>query len=94
MITFLADHNIEGQALSLWGLLAKEGWLELISIQLVTFRDIGLSFESSDREVWRFAQANKMIILTDNRIFLFYNFIQIFPAMKEVIDGHRKISFK
>jgi len=67
MITFLADHNIEGQALSLWGLLAKEGWLELISIQLVTFTDIGLSFESSDREVWRFAQVNKMILLTDNR---------------------------
>jgi predicted nuclease of predicted toxin-antitoxin system len=67
MITFLTDHNIEGQALSLWGLLAKEGWLELISIQLVTFTDIGLSFESSDREVWRFAQANRMILLTDNR---------------------------
>jgi predicted nuclease of predicted toxin-antitoxin system len=36
-------------------------------IQLITFTDIGLSFESSDREVWRFAQVNQMIILTDNR---------------------------
>ena len=53
--------------MALWGLLAKEGWLALISVQLVTFTDIGLRFERSDREVWRFAQANGMILLTDNR---------------------------
>jgi hypothetical protein len=28
------------------------------------------------------------------RLFLLYKFIQIIPAMKEVIDGHCKISFK
>jgi len=29
--------------------------------------NVGLPFDSSDREVWRFAQANGMILLTNNR---------------------------
>ncbi len=28
---------------------------------------MGLPFDSSDREVWHFIQANKMILLTNNR---------------------------
>jgi len=67
MMTILADHNIEGDAERLWGTLASRGWLDLLSIRLVTFEEVGLSFESSDREVWRFAQANRMILLTENR---------------------------
>ena len=67
MITILADHDIEGFAVSLIGVLATEGWLELIPLKLVTFADVGLPIESTDREVWRFAQANKMILITNNR---------------------------
>ncbi len=67
MITILADHNIEGHALTLLGTLAKAGWLELIALRVVTFADIGLQYTSNDREVWRFTQANAMILLTDNR---------------------------
>ena len=44
-----------------------EGWLELVPLWLVTFAEIGLSPESSDRTVWRFAQAQRMLLLTDNR---------------------------
>ncbi len=29
-MTILADHNLEGQALLLWGVFAHEGWLDLI----------------------------------------------------------------
>lgn len=67
MITILVDHDIEGQALTLWGTLSKAGWLELVEINLVTFRDIGLPIKSTDREVWRFAQENGMILFTNNR---------------------------
>lgn len=67
MITVLADHNIEGQAIALWGTLSAEGWLEMLPLRLVTFAQLGLSPDSSDREVWRFAQANGMILLTSNR---------------------------
>ena len=67
MITVLVDHDIEGQALALWGTLGKTGWLEIVDIELITFQDVGLPFDSSDRKVWRFAQANGMILLTNNR---------------------------
>lgn len=66
-MTILVDHNIEGQALLLWGVLLASGWLEIASIRLVTFEEAALPFDSSDREVWRFAQASGMVLLTDNR---------------------------
>ncbi|NIR51116.1 ACP S-malonyltransferase [candidate division KSB1 bacterium] len=67
MTKFLVDHNIEGQAEILWGTLAAEGWLEVLPLTLVRFKDVGLDSESSDQEIWRFAQANDLILLTDNR---------------------------
>jgi hypothetical protein len=67
MITVLADHNIEGQALLLWGTLGAAGWLELVQMRLVRFAEVGLAHDSTDRAVWRFAQANQMYLLTDNR---------------------------
>lgn len=67
MITILVDHNVEGQATLLGGTLAADGWLEVVSLLLVTFAQVGLDTESSDRDVWRFAQAHEMLLLTDNR---------------------------
>jgi hypothetical protein len=65
---FLIDHNIEGQSLMLFGLLTTEGWLDLLPIRFVTFDQVQLPINSSDRVVWRFAQENQMILLTANRI--------------------------
>lgn len=67
MITVLADHNIEGQAIALWGTLSASGWLEVCSLRLATFAQGGLPPESSDRQVWRFAQDHGMVLLTSNR---------------------------
>ena len=67
MSTILVDHDIEGQILILWGTLAAEGWLELCPLEVVTFVQAGLPMDSSDRAVWRFAQAHGMILLTHNR---------------------------
>jgi len=66
-MTFLVDYNLTGYALLFLGILTKLGWLEMVSIQFVTFREVGLSMESSDRIVWRYAQENQMMILTANR---------------------------
>lgn len=66
-MTFLIDYNLDGYALVFIGLLTKLGWLEFIPIQFVTFRDAGLSMDSSDRVVWNYAQAHQMMILTANR---------------------------
>lgn len=67
MITLLVDHDIEGHAIRLWDTLVAEGWLELFPIQMVMFADIGLAINSNDRQVWRFAQAHQMLLVTNNR---------------------------
>ncbi|MGK7923891.1 MAG: hypothetical protein AB4290_01330 [Spirulina sp.] len=57
----LVDHNLNRHALLLSGSLISQGWLELVPIQFVTFREIGLAIDSSDRMVWKFAQTNRML---------------------------------
>ncbi|MEC4881128.1 MAG: ACP S-malonyltransferase [Scytonema sp. PMC 1070.18] len=64
---FLVDHNLGGHAEILFGNIASQGWLELLPIRFVTFKEMNLSIDSNDRVVWRFAQANQMILLTANR---------------------------
>jgi len=67
MIVVLVDHNIEGQAALLWSTLLTEGWLDLLPLRLVTFTDVNLAITSNDREIWQFAQAHTMLLLTANR---------------------------
>jgi hypothetical protein len=66
-LTVLADHNVEGQARLLWEALGRNGWLELISLRLTTFVELGLLPNASDRTVWRLCQEHGMLLLTDNR---------------------------
>jgi predicted nuclease of predicted toxin-antitoxin system len=66
-MTFLVDYNLDGYALIFLGILTKGGWLEFKFVQFVTFREVGLSMESSDRVVWNYAQEHQMMILTANR---------------------------
>jgi hypothetical protein len=63
----LADHNMEGQAALLWSTIAAEGWPALVPLEMVTFADVGLAVTSTDRIVWRFAQAQQVLLLTNNR---------------------------
>jgi hypothetical protein len=63
----LIDHNIEWQATLLWSTLRAEGWLELYPLEILMFHDVGLAHESNDRDLWRFAQKSRMILLTANR---------------------------
>ncbi|MBD1869213.1 DUF5615 family PIN-like protein [Cyanobacteria bacterium FACHB-471] len=66
-MTFLVDYNLDGYALTFLGLLTKQGWLEFLPIRFLTFAEVGLPVDASDRTVWRYAQANQMMILTANR---------------------------
>ncbi|MEQ9357711.1 ACP S-malonyltransferase [Coleofasciculus chthonoplastes] len=66
-MNFLIDHNIRGQAQLLLNVIENEGWLDLVAIRFVMFEEIALEIDSSDRTVWRLAQANQMILLTANR---------------------------
>jgi hypothetical protein len=63
----LVDHNLEGHALLLSGGMTNQGWQELYPIRFVLMEEVSLPKDSSDRVVWRFAQANQMILLTANR---------------------------
>jgi hypothetical protein len=63
----LLDHHMKKQGILLWATMGSEGWLRLLDIPMLTFDDVGLASDSSDREVWRFAQENKLILLTGNR---------------------------
>ena len=64
---FLIDHNLERQSIILLGYIASQGWLDIVPIRFVTFEQVALPVDSDDRLVWRFAQENKMILLTANR---------------------------
>jgi hypothetical protein len=66
-MSFLIDHNLEGQAVILYGNIANQGWLTLLPIRFVTFEELGILVSSDDRIVWRCAQENQMILLTANR---------------------------
>lgn len=66
-MTVLADHNLEGEAVLLWGALATTGWLHLLPLRLVMFHEVGLPLDSTDRDVWRYAQTHQLILLTGNR---------------------------
>lgn len=66
-MTILADHNVEGHATILLGVLGAEGGLEIFPMRLATLAQMGLPYDGSDRAVWRFAQENGMILLTANR---------------------------
>ena len=64
---FLIDYNLQKYGAVLLGKIANDGWLDLISLSFVFFQDVNLAPDSNDRLVWRFAQANQMILLTANR---------------------------
>lgn len=67
MTTVLIDRDLEGQAALLWATLAAMGWLDLVPLRRITFDMVGLPPNSPDRLVWRFAQAQGLLLLTNNR---------------------------
>ena len=67
MINILVDHNMEGQSVWLWDTLVKIELPDIIDIRMLMFADVDLPEDSNDRVVWRFAQGNNMMLLTDNR---------------------------
>ncbi len=63
----LADYNLNRQAILISGSLVAGGWLDLAPVRLVTFEVVHLPADSNDRVVWRFAQANGILLITANR---------------------------
>lgn len=63
----LLDHHMNKHGILLWATMGSEGWLKLLDIPMLTFDDVELPIDSSDRVVWRFAQEKQLILLTGNR---------------------------
>ncbi|MEW5829653.1 MAG: DUF5615 family PIN-like protein [Chloroflexota bacterium] len=63
----LLDHHMKKQGILLWGTLENVGWLALLEIPMLTFADVGLPVNTSDRDIWQFSQKNNLILLTANR---------------------------
>jgi len=51
----------------LLGVLAKEGWAELLQLRFLYFSETALPANSNDTTVWRYAQSEGALLLTGNR---------------------------
>ena len=68
MATFLlSDHNCEGQVKAIIASLRELGFLELLDLELLFFKDVGLSVNADDEEVWRLCQKQGYYLITANR---------------------------
>lgn len=66
-ITILLDHNLDGYDIYLAVGLKEIGWGELILADFKRLRDYGLPDNLPDQDIWRFVQANRLLLITNNR---------------------------
>lgn len=70
MTGILADANAIGQVEALVRAMRAEPWAEFwqaLGLVLRRFDDLGLSPSASDREIWQRCQAERLVLVTDNR---------------------------
>jgi len=65
--TILLDHDVEGHAKYLQAGLRETGWDRDVTVTFVRLYDLGLSNDSSDQDIWRFAQRHRLLLITSNR---------------------------
>jgi hypothetical protein len=66
----LSDANIQGQIRALFALLETDEWRPLwepLNLTLLTFFDLDLDEEASDRVIWESCQRERVVLLTANR---------------------------
>jgi hypothetical protein len=66
-IRILLDHDIEGYAVFLEAGLQETGWDRYLTIEFLRLRDLNLSDDHSDQEIWRRAQGDRLLLITHNR---------------------------
>jgi hypothetical protein len=57
----------EGHVFFLEAGLEETGWNRFLEIKFIRLRDCGLADNSLDREVWRFVQEHRLLLITNNR---------------------------
>jgi hypothetical protein len=63
----LLDHDIEGYVVFFKAGLQETGWDQYVTIEFLRLRDLGLSDEQSDQEIWRRVQKDRLLFITNNR---------------------------
>ena len=63
----LIDYNLEGDMDLLIATLQQDGWTDLLLLKFVHLRETPLGPEAKDNDIWRYVQAQGMILLTNNR---------------------------
>lgn len=66
-IIILLDADLDGAAKYFKAGLEEIGWQQELVIEFKRLRDFGLSRNSPDQEVWRFAQQHHFWLVTNNR---------------------------
>lgn len=66
-ITLLFDADMDGAAKYFKAGLEEIGWDQDLAIVFKRLRDFGLSNDTPDQEVWRFAQQHGFWLVTNNR---------------------------
>lgn len=66
-IRILLDHDVEGYAVFLEAGLQETGWDQYLTIEFLRLRDLSLSDEHSDQEIWRRVQRDRLLLITHNR---------------------------
>ena len=66
-ITILIDQDLLGFDIFIQQGLKETGWDELIQVQFTRLRDYDLPDNLPDQEVWRFVQAQLLLLVTNNR---------------------------
>jgi len=70
MRKILSDHDVEGQVEHLFTIWSSSDWIELwqwLGYNVETFRSLGLPRDILDSELWKFCQANEIVLITGNR---------------------------
>lgn len=66
-ITILIDQDLLGFDVFIEEGLKETGWDQLIQFQFKRLADYGLPANLPDHEVWRFVQAHRLLLVTNNR---------------------------
>ncbi len=70
MSTILLDEHLGGFLGYLESLTYSDYWREIaeaVDLRFVRLDDVGIAAGTSDLDIWRFCQANRLYLLTDNR---------------------------
>lgn len=67
MTTILVDNDLSGHLDYLIAAVREAGWEQDLALEFKRLRDCGLPYDCPDQEIWRYAQAQQLLIVTHNR---------------------------